>query len=662
MSLFNRLFSRLGPLAPLGGFFLAGLIIFGLSRVTLAVVYWPRLAGVEHGWWIFPFGVRMDVLLMSMVAVIPTLLLLLLPRPLERWGHPLVAFWFAAWLALFAFLEVATFGFMAEYDVRPNRLFVDFLGYGREVGGLLLARYKTDLAVGFGLTAGAFWLSWRWQRALLKGAAHWGWGRRLLLLPVVVVLLFAGARSSFGHRPANPSTVAFCSDQLVNELGLNSTYALAHALYALGDEAHSATAYGAMGRDEAIDRALRHSGWPLASFRDPEHPTLHHTVPVVQRQRPLNLVIILEESLGAEYVGSLGGLPLTPNLDQLSQEGLWFTDLYATGTRTVRGIEALISDFFPTANRSVVKLGLSQGNFFTLAGLLKQHGYTTEFIYGGESHFDNMAGFFLSNGFDRVVDEPQFTDAKFHGVWGVSDEDLMHHAHQEFLSHGDQPFFSLVLTTSNHTPFDYPDGRIELYEQPAATVNNAIKYADYAIGELFRLAKEADYYRNTVFLVVADHDTRVYGHEAFPVSKFHIPALIIGADVKPQVYSKTASQLDLAPTLLSLMGIEADHPMLGRDLLTLPEQLPGHALMQFNDLLAFREGERLVVHRPNLPAEGYSYRDGKLTPAPLDPELERDALAHIHLPAILYSERLYTPTNSATAQAKEEGVAPPGGG
>src|SRR5262249_28226484 len=154
-------------------------------------------------------------------------------------------------------------------------------------------------------------------------------------------------------------------------------------------------------------------------------------------------------------------------------------------------------------------------------------------LYGGASNFDNMRGFFLNNGFTRVIDEPSFDSPAFHGTWGVSDEDLMRKAHETFVAHGDQPFFALVLSTSNHPPFEYPPGRVPVVagEPP---LHGAIRYADYAIGELFRLAKTADYFRRTVFLVVADHDTRVYGAGLVPIQKFHIPAVVIAPDVAPR--------------------------------------------------------------------------------------------------------------------------------
>ena len=168
---------------------------------------------------------------------------------------------------------------------------------------------------------------------------------------------------------------------------------------------------------------------------------MHDQVATRRLERPLNLVIVLEESLGAEFVGSLGGKDLTPNLDGLADKGIWFEQLYATGTRSVRGIEAIVSGFPPTSKRSTVKLTETQKNFFTIANVLQEQNYQTSFIYGGSAHFDNMRRFFLNNGFQTVIDQKDFEDPQFVATWGVSDEDLFLKAH-EYLSNMGTSHFS----------------------------------------------------------------------------------------------------------------------------------------------------------------------------------------------------------------------------
>jgi phosphoglycerol transferase MdoB-like AlkP superfamily enzyme len=456
--------------------------------------------------------------------------------------------------------------------------------------------------------------------------------------------LFLGARSSLAPRPANISTAYFSEkNKLVNELTLNSTYTLFIAATRLSNEKDPSAFYGNMSEKEVLERVKRNTIIADSQLVKGDIPFLHQQKAAIKRERPLNVVLIIEESLGAEYVGALGGKPLTPNLDRLSKEGLFFTNLYSTGTRTVRGIEAIVTGFLPTPGNSVVNLGLSRSDFFTAGALFKKQGYTTEFIYGGESNFDEMRSFFMGNGFTNIYDEPTFNNPIFKGVWGVSDEDLMRKADEVFRSHGDKPFFSVILSTSNHSPFEFPDGRIKPYEQPKQTVHNAMKYADYSIGLFFDLAKKSDYYKNTLFLVVADHNTRVFGDEFVPVQKFHIPGLLIGPDVPTQAFDKVASQIDLLPTILHYAGVNTVNPMVGKDLMLLPPNDPGRAIMQYGNNYGYMVGDTLTVLKPYMPAKTFLYDRQKhvCTPTTLHQELSKTALAHSLLPWKLYETKRY---------------------
>jgi phosphoglycerol transferase MdoB-like AlkP superfamily enzyme len=266
-----------------------------------------------------------------------------------------------------------------------------------------------------------------------------------------------------------------------------------------------------------------------------------------------------------------------------------------------------------------------------------------------------MRNFFTGNGFEHIIDFNDIKNPQFVGSWGDSDEDLFNHAHSRLLelSQKNQPFFSLIFSSSNHAPFEFPDGKIELHEQPKATVNNAVKYADYALGRFIKNAQASDYWQNTLFLIVADHDNRVYGDTLVPINKFHIPSLILGADIQPRDISHVASQIDLAPTLLSLMGISGQHPMLGRDFAADNLSL-GRALIQFEDYFALMQEEvaeekkseyKLTILKPDKTVVAATYEPKQqqvtLLTDVVDKEEREKALAHVLLPSILYREQLY---------------------
>lgn len=644
---------RLGPYSCVLGFLLVGSAALALSRAVLIGWQWQRVDVTDSLWMILLQGLRSDLITLSLFAA-PLVVLLPLFLAVKRmsWWARLAAVWLSFSLIAILLLEFATPQFLYEYDSRPNRLFIEYLVYPREVSAMLWTGYKGTLAlVVIGLSA-AGWLTVRHFNKYRDRSERWTAGKIMLVWPIVVILLFLLIRSSFQHRPANLATFAFCDDAMVNSLVTNSAYSVMYAAYGLKNEAQSEI-YGEMPAQEIISRVRNGMAAGSANFTSDQFPTLHKQVASVRRERPLNLVIVLEESLGAGFVEQLGGIPITPHLSGLADQGIWFDQLYATGTRSVRGIEAVIAGFPPTPALSVVKLNKSQRDFATLASVLRRSGYRNEFVYGGESHFDNMRSFFLGNGFHDILDRADIRKPKFVGSWGASDEDLFDTAHERLqqLQESPRPFFMLVFSSSNHTPFEFPDGRIELHEQPKQTVHNAVKYADHALGGFLQQARASKYWADTLVMVVADHDTRVYGDELVPINKFHIPGVILGADVKPLRIESTVSQIDLAPTLLSLMGLDSEHPFPGRDLTrTLAEfgnqpPLPApRAMMQFDQNFAWMQNNQVAVLVPEGDVRYFTYdqRAKSLSPASTqDPEMAKNALANVLMPAWLYRDQLY---------------------
>ena len=257
--------------------------------------------------------------------------------------------------------------------------------------------------------------------------------------------------------------------------------------------------------------------------------------------------------------------------------------------------------------------------------------------------FDNMGSFFTGNGFERIIDGNDYENYIFKGDWGVCDEDLYRKADETFKSYGDKPFFSLVFSTSNHTPYEFPDGRIKLYDKNKNTRNNAVKYADYSIGYFFNLAKKSNYYKNTIFVIVADHDTRTYGKMIVPIRKFHIPAIIIGPNVPKETYNKICSQIDIPPTALDYMGIENENPMPGRDLCQFPDSIPGRAILQFYQINAFLEGNKVLIMQPGKKISSFVYNMDKntLKSTKLDTVMKDKALSYVGLASYLYHKREY---------------------
>ncbi|MEZ0210924.1 MAG: LTA synthase family protein, partial [Methylophilus sp.] len=348
-----------GPYAPLIVMFLTGLVFLSLTRLGLVGWKWERVLATGELIQILLQGVRVDLIQLGLLAIIPVLLSpILATRKLFHVWRAFTFWWVLLSLVLLVFLEAATPGFILEYDVRPNRIFVEYLKYPHEVFGMLWQGFKIELFFGLGMAVLAFVLVYQLLKPWREAESTWSNPQLWLVWPVILVLTAFGVRSTLTHRPANPALFAITQDSMVNSLILNSTYSVFYAAYSLQHEAKSSEMYGKLPREKIF---------AITGAKEGDIPTLTTLVPSVKREKPLNLVILLQESLGAGFVESLGGKPVTPNLEQLKSEGIWFTHLYATGTRSVRGIEAVVTGFQPTPADSTVKLGLSQGNFFTLA-------------------------------------------------------------------------------------------------------------------------------------------------------------------------------------------------------------------------------------------------------------------------------------------------------
>ena len=641
-----RLTRWAGPYAGLVQMVLLGAGLLTLSRAALIAWQWERVSAAGMLGTIMLQGVRADLILLGYFLVLP---LLLAPVLAQRFAvsvwRPLIAAWASLALVFIVFMETASPPFIAQFDVRPNRLFIEYLANPKEVTSMLWEGFRAAVLLGLACTLLLGAALYRVLRRASKEAVTWPVRTVLLSWPLLVVLVFFQVRSTTAHRPANPALFALTKDALVNSLIINSPWSVIDAVNSLGREAKSSEIYGEMPRERVLAEVKAAPWLSGYEYAQPNLPTLHRQQAAVQRTRPLNLVIVLEESLGATFVQSLGGLPVTPELEKLKGEGWWFEQLYATGTRSVRGIEAVVAGYAPTPARSVVKLTLAQQGFYTLAAGLKEQGYNTEFVYGGEAHFDNMRSFFTGNGFQNIVDRAQMKP-KFEGSWGASDEDLFDKSLERLktLHAQDKPFFSLIFSSSNHEPFEFPDGKIDLHDTAKQTVNNAVKYADFALGKFIAAAKKEAYWKDTVFLIVADHDTRVYGNSLVPIKKFHIPGLILGADIEPKRVRTIASQIDIAPTLLSLMGVSSEHPMIGRDLAR-ESEAPGRALIQFQNNFAYLEdGSATVLTPGHAPLLGhYNPASGELAigaDKPTAAQVDK-ALAHVMLPSLLYRQQQY---------------------
>ena len=289
---------------------------------------------------------------------------------------------------------------------------------------------------------------------------------------------------------------------------------------------------------------------------------------IFEEQHKKNVVLISVESLSAEFMAAYGNTEgITPFLDSLAQKSIFLTNLYATGNRTVRGLEALTLCVPPTPGESIVKRKDNKDKF-TTGSVFKSKGYSVKYLYGGYSYFDNMKDFFAGNGYD-IIDRDNFTpeEITFANIWGVSDEDMARKAIKEMNAQAKtgKPFFNHWMTVSNHRPFTYPEGRIDI-PGTAKSRQGGVKYTDYALKLFFELAKKESWFKDTVFVIVADHCASSAGRTELPLDRYRIPCLIYADFLEAKRVDTLVSQIDVMPTVMGLLNFSYESKFLGQDI------------------------------------------------------------------------------------------------
>jgi hypothetical protein len=314
---------------------------------------------------------------------------------------------------------------------------------------------------------------------------------------------------------------------------------------------------------------------------------------------------VIDNIVQSYPIGNTQGL--TPRLDALMKDSLVFTNFMATGTRTVRGMEALALSVPPTPGQSIIKRP-NIDNLFTIGTVFRDKGYKTSFIYGGRGYFDNMNAFFSGNGFEIHDQASESADeVVFSNAWGVSDEDLYGWVMQQAdksAAEG-QPFYYFVMTTSNHRPYTFPEGRIDLPSHSGRAA--AVKYTDYAIGQFIDEARRKPWFDNTIFVIVADHCANSAGKTDVPVDNYHIPLVMYAPSIiAPREVDTLSSQIDYAPTLFELLGWYYVSQFYGKDILAMqPEE--GRALLGTYESLGLYRNNKLTLLKPLQLAEAYDY-------------------------------------------------------
>ncbi len=646
---------RRRPLPPRLHFWLRCLALFMLlaALVRLALTIWVALdtpAAVAPFLAAWAIGLADDIAT-GLLLGLPFLLgLYLLQRPL-RWR---VAGWAAHGLLLLLlglaiFSAVAEIFFWDEYNSRFNGIAVYYLIFPKEVLGNIRESFDLRLylpPIGLAVLAIYWWLLRRPLQKALQAPLLLGERPRALLAGIAAGLL---ALPFIYFGPYEPA-----ASRTVNELAVNGMHSILHA-FATNDSKYDGV-YAGMPEAEALPllRSMVQQDNTTNLAQPAERSLLRRVDNGPAPTKKLNVVLILEESFGSVYFEDVFDpkqqdyhKTISPNWHRLADQGLLFTNIYATGDRTVRALEAIFTSFPPIPGISTARRAGSEG-MNSLPFLLQRFGYRTGFLYGGPTSFDNMGHFWATTGFQNVWGERDIADRGFKTIWGVADEYMFKEALTRIDDMAAQPgpFFFACLTVTNHRPFMYPEGRVAQKPSPNER-DHAAAYADWALGQFIDAARQKPWFDDTIFVMIGDHGPKVWGAAQIPVQAFRVPLIFLAPKhIATARNAALGSSMDVGPTLLGLLGLSYDSPFFGIDLRRQAQDGRGRIAMAHNFDVAVGDGAHAVVLTPKGDLRGYTMRAGphQLEPSPdatLPELIRRQAVAQTQTAHRMFYARQY---------------------
>jgi len=599
----DKLLSKIynGRYRTLAGFFKIFIVISLITRIVLVAKSYQNVSfnPLDFSLSILT-GFFFDIITFCYYALPLAIIIFLIPSIVARNKFYKGLCWFFYGLTIFIWIfnAFAEYFFWDEFEVRFNFIAVDYLVYTNEVIGNIVESYSIGslIAIVACLTAIAiFWLVKNnyVDDSLKSDTSYLSRLKNLLLISILPL---------FAILFVNINWSRISSNSYNNELAKNGFYSLFEAyknnqldydrFYYTIDDKNANEHVKALMKDSFISYPANDLIYSYKNIGEEKH---------------YNVMFITVESLSGEYleyINPADGYEM-PFLNQLVKKGLFFTNLYANGTRTVRGLEALNLSIPPTPGSSVVRRP-NNNNLFSSGWLFHQKGYDNKFIYGGYGYFDNMNTFFSGNYF-QIVDRSNYSEdeIRFANVWGTCDEDsytrAMKEADQSYKT--GKPFFNFILTTSNHKPYTFPEVGFKISNNRSG----GVRYTDYALQKFFEEAQKHAWFKNTLFVIIGDHCGSSAGKSEMPILKYQIPCLIYAPElIKPLQVDKLCSQVDVIPTLAGIMNWSYESTFFGKNILTMSHS-DERAFIGTYQKLGYVKENKLMVLSPQKKFAQYSF-------------------------------------------------------
>jgi len=597
-------------------------------------------------------GLFFDIGTVTFVSLTAIIYYVAMPnRWIGSWADKILVWFFTA-LTLFilVFTFFAEITFWDEFKTRFNFIAVDYLIYTHEVVANIKESYPLPLLIGGVLliTASVLFLFFR------RNAFADTFSNKVPLKVRLSVLGAAFIVSLFYGFFINNYQAEWSANRYNSEISKSGIYSFFAAFR--NSQMKYDEFYTSVNNDNAFAMVRDKLKSPDSKFTKNGY-SIHRTITdSLASETKKNVVFILVESLSGSFLKEFGNQHnITPFLDSLAQKSIFFENLYATGTRTVRGMEAVTLCIPPTPGQSIVKRP-DNHNLFTINSVFKSRKYDCNFFYGGDGYFDNMNSYFGGNGFniyDRgrgsvLSDDIKTTrnnigdsEVTFENAWGICDEDIFNKmlkvADKQYQNN--QPFFNFIMTTSNHRPFTYPSGKIDI--PSGNSREGAVKYTDFALRDMFKKARSKPWFKNTVFVIIADHCASSAGKDEIDVANYHIPAFIVNlAEADNQKIEKQCSQIDLFPTLFSLLHWSYDSDFFGKNVLD--PAFEDRSLLGTYRKLVLMKKEKVMILSDQKKQAFYTWnkKDNSLKPLPMEKDFLDETISWYQTADYLFTNKL----------------------
>lgn len=546
-------------------------------------------------------GVWFDNVIACYILILPLVVLWIagIFNYTAKWLFKSTAIYFICFYSLSFIIAAANIPYFGYFFKTINSSIYNWFGYGATTAGMVFGETSFYFPIFLGIASillfgwGVLTLSSYFYRESTKASSTIHITNRISVLltgAACVGLCLFGIRGRMGYNPIKVSQAYYCEDPFLNQLGVNPVFNLLTST--LDDNRKENRYLHLMPEQEAVanvQKLLHREG--IADISPIARKINQATSP-----NPKNVVLIFMESMSANLMNSFGATKqLTPFLDSLYQQSLSFSHFYSAGIHTNHGMYATLYSFPAIMKRNAMK-GSVIPIYSGLPTILKDNGYQNLFFMTHESQYDNMNAFFRTNGFDEIYAQENYPAEKVVNSFGVQDDFLYQYALPILNKKAEsgQPFFTVLLSISNHPPYVIPDYFKPHSEKPEDQI---VEYADWSIRQFMTEAEKQPWFDNTIFVLLGDHGKLVGSPESeIPQSYNHIPLMIYGKDIQPEIKDNFGGQVDVAPTLLGLLNISYTQNNLGIDLLK--EQRPC-MFYTADNLIAARDTTHLYIYSPD---------------------------------------------------------------